>query len=423
MFFKKNLHGMPVVKVKKASEIINSGSHKQKKYLSLMLVPSYTTGKTRTLRLPRSVFYFVLLALFVISAVIAGLQIRGTYFQHIAAEIQIDLELTQEAFDSFEDKTMQEIDDWIAQFHAVGGELSAEQIARQRDNFNMENAHQGELNNVQNQLNELIRSIRQMDESLLAAIEGLTSRTFVPIIGTLFDGLLASQAEIRAEFYDAQAVFFFNGYTNGLYAEPFSAEYADAGFITLDAGGPVHPARATEEDLLAQIEYAMRELDMLTLLKDDFVAHRALIAPHCRNHPTMWPIAGASAGQAPRISSPFGNRRDPFGSGVWQMHTGLDIHASTNTPIYASGGGIVTFSGYQLGGAGITVIIDHGNGYETMYSHNRRNTVSVGQRVERGEVIAFVGVTGRTTGAHLHFEIRKYGRAINPRSYLIEYVS
>ena len=98
-------------------------------------------------------------------------------------------------------------------------------------------------------------------------------------------------------------------------------------------------------------------------------------------------------------------------------HSGLDIAAPSGTPIKAAAGGTVSYSG-TMGGYGNLVIIDHGNGVQTYYGHCSKIYVSVGKTVEAGETIAAVGITGFSTGNHLHFEIRKDGTVINPQRYL-----
>lgn len=116
-----------------------------------------------------------------------------------------------------------------------------------------------------------------------------------------------------------------------------------------------------------------------------------------------WPLSG-------RISSRFGPR--------WgRMHQGLDIAVPIGTPVRAAAAGTVTYSG-SMGGYGNLVIIDHGNRVETRYAHNSRLVVRVGQRVKRGEIIAYSGNTGNSTGPHLHFEIRYRGTAVDPEKYL-----
>lgn len=116
----------------------------------------------------------------------------------------------------------------------------------------------------------------------------------------------------------------------------------------------------------------------------------------------IWPVYGT-------ITSPFGARGG--------RHTGVDIAARTGTPIKAADSGTVIFAGWQ-GGYGKLVIIDHGNGVVTRYAHCNSIYVSTGQRVSRGEVIASVGSTGNSTGAHLHFETLSYGSFRNPLSFL-----
>jgi murein DD-endopeptidase MepM/ murein hydrolase activator NlpD len=115
-------------------------------------------------------------------------------------------------------------------------------------------------------------------------------------------------------------------------------------------------------------------------------------------------------------SSSFGWRVDPF-NGLMAMHEGLDFMAETGTPIYAAASGIVA-QAESSPDYGNIVKIDHGSGLETRYAHTSRMLVNVGDRVKKGQLIAEVGNTGRSTGAHLHFEVRLNGVALDPRKYL-----
>lgn len=117
------------------------------------------------------------------------------------------------------------------------------------------------------------------------------------------------------------------------------------------------------------------------------------------------------------ITSEFGYRRDPF-TGKTKGHSGMDLAVPTGTPIRAALPGTVTVSTYNQGGYGYYVMIDHGNGLSTLYGHCSQLLSRVGRTVEAGDVIALSGSTGRSTGPHLHFEVRVNGQRTNPRSYL-----
>lgn len=116
------------------------------------------------------------------------------------------------------------------------------------------------------------------------------------------------------------------------------------------------------------------------------------------------------------ISSRYGGRNDPFGRGR-AHHAGIDIDANSGDPVTAAAEGVVSYSGVRSG-YGNVVEIDHGNGYKTLYAHNSANLVRSGDVVRAGQQIAKVGSTGRSTGSHLHFEVKLDGRQVNPRQYL-----
>ncbi len=114
-----------------------------------------------------------------------------------------------------------------------------------------------------------------------------------------------------------------------------------------------------------------------------------------------------------RIASGFGMRIDPV-YGTPKMHKGLDFTAPQGTPIYATGNGVVKESGFSEGGFGNHVLINHGYGYETLYGHMVRVKVRDGQRVKRGELIGWVGSTGKSTGPHCHYEVHVNGQEVDP---------
>ena len=117
------------------------------------------------------------------------------------------------------------------------------------------------------------------------------------------------------------------------------------------------------------------------------------------------------------VTSEFGNRIDPI-TGERRGHTGIDLAVPTGTPIRAALPGTVAVSTYNQGGYGYYIMIDHGNGLSTLYGHCSQLLASVGRTVEAGDIIALSGSTGRSTGPHLHFEVRINGQRTNPRSYL-----
>ncbi len=126
--------------------------------------------------------------------------------------------------------------------------------------------------------------------------------------------------------------------------------------------------------------------------------------------PSIWPTTGY-------VTAPFGNRRSPF-TGNAEFHKGLDIANSAGTPIYAPANGTVSFVGEQ-NAYGNTILLQHGNGLSTHYAHLSRYVVKEGQQVKRGELIGYVGSTGRSTGPHLHYEVRINGVCVNPMRYIL----
>lgn len=153
-------------------------------------------------------------------------------------------------------------------------------------------------------------------------------------------------------------------------------------------------------------EVSVREKS-LRKLTDYLEERRSLL----NSTPTIWPVKGW-------LTSDFGYRISPF-TGRREMHEGVDISAPVGTPVVASAVGIVAFSG-NLAGHGNVVFIEHGHGFATFYGHNSKNVVVEGQRVKRGQVIAFVGATGLATGPHLHFGVQLHGEWVDPRRYIVE---
>ncbi len=127
--------------------------------------------------------------------------------------------------------------------------------------------------------------------------------------------------------------------------------------------------------------------------------------------PSLWPIEG-------RVTSSFGERQDPFNS-EGAFHAGIDIAAPYGTPVRATADGDVATAGWGTG-YGREIMIDHGHEVSTLYAHLSSITVIAGQHVTRGEVIGYVGQSGRSTGPHLHYEVRVHSVPVNPHKYLRE---
>lgn len=128
--------------------------------------------------------------------------------------------------------------------------------------------------------------------------------------------------------------------------------------------------------------------------------------------PLSWPLP-----EKGRLSSGFGWRRNPFGGGSREFHGGIDIAVPQGTPVRAAAPGVVVEAGW-MGTYGYGVVIDHGRGVQTLYGHNARVLVQPGERVERGQVIAISGSSGRSTGPHLDFRVRINGRLVDPLGYV-----
>jgi murein DD-endopeptidase MepM/ murein hydrolase activator NlpD len=126
--------------------------------------------------------------------------------------------------------------------------------------------------------------------------------------------------------------------------------------------------------------------------------------------PTIWAHAG-------KINNEFGFRRNPFGGRIYEFHAGMDIDGERGDLVVAPAGGLVTKAGWQ-GGYGQMIEVDHGNGLTTRYGHLSKLNVVIGDSIVRGQLIGFIGSSGRSTGPHLHYELRLNDHPINPRRFL-----
>ena len=172
------------------------------------------------------------------------------------------------------------------------------------------------------------------------------------------------------------------------YSRPDSADV-----YARNSGGPLSLAEMDPED--AEIEKQLRAIQT--------TGNQAFI-------PAMWAHMG-------KINNEFGFRRSPFGGRTYEFHAGMDIDGERGDQVVAPANGVVTEAGWK-GGYGNMIELDHGNGLKTRYGHLSKIEVQVGETLSRGQLIAFVGSTGRSTGPHLHYELRLNDRPINPRRFL-----
>ena len=160
---------------------------------------------------------------------------------------------------------------------------------------------------------------------------------------------------------------------------------------------------AVLDSLEAQLQDRERQLTVLeSLMSTRQLGQRIL--------PSGWPVIGGW------ISSHFGHRSDPF-TGRGAFHAGVDFAAEPGSRVISTGPGVVSFAGYKTG-YGYVVEITHPTGYLTRYGHNSRNLVREGEAVQKGQAIAVIGSTGRSTGTHVHFEVERDGNTLNPMRYL-----
>jgi murein DD-endopeptidase MepM/ murein hydrolase activator NlpD len=167
------------------------------------------------------------------------------------------------------------------------------------------------------------------------------------------------------------------------------------------------PDEAIDDRLESLVEEATRNERSLAELHRYFEDQRSLLA----STPSIWPARGW-------VTSDFGLRVDPYTAGR-VMHRGMDIANRPGTPVVAPADGMVVFAGTE-GGYGKVIVVDHGYGVKTRYGHLADIAVRLGERVQRGQRIAGVGNTGRSTGPHLHYEVRVNGIPENPRKFLLE---
>lgn len=234
----------------------------------------------------------------------------------------------------------------------------------------------------QNELHELrvaTSQQRQTVQGLVADLSGVYQQ---------LDSLRESDARVRQ--------------LANLDALPQDLPVAVGGLVEADSVASLDAVQQQINQLQIDIELRKQRQEGVRNLINDQVSLR-------RSTPKGWPTKGW-------LTSYFGMRKSPF-SGKMVMHEGLDIAANTGTPIVATADGVVARVKYSPG-YGKMLILDHGYGYRTIFAHNSEILVKSGQRFKRGDIVAKVGNTGKSTGSHLHYELLLNGVPIDPRKTL-----
>lgn len=180
--------------------------------------------------------------------------------------------------------------------------------------------------------------------------------------------------------------------------------------IQVGIGGPVDSVPESDmTNLQQQIDQIRASIDLRRESQEEVRGFLTEQSSLLSSKPTGLPARGW-------LTSNFGIRQSPF-SKERTMHEGIDIAARVGTPVYSTAAGIVSEAQYE-DGYGKLVVIDHGYGYKTLYGHNSKLMVKVGQRIKRGDLIAASGNTGSSSGAHVHYEVRLNGVPLNPRKFM-----
>lgn len=181
------------------------------------------------------------------------------------------------------------------------------------------------------------------------------------------------------------------------------AEVSGVDKPTAEPHGQGGPARPVSTEALAALEAKTAKLEHEMRMYEDFLRSRGVV-------PSIWPVFG-------RLESGVGGRRNPFTGRGHEYHEGQDIDAAWGTPVEVAASGKITIAGWQRG-YGNVVYVDHGSGLSTRYGHLSKINVAVGQTVGTGDIIGLVGSTGRSTGPHLHYEVRINNQPVDPKPYL-----
>lgn len=244
-----------------------------------------------------------------------------------------------------------------------------------------------------------------------------------------FDQVRSQQAALRKDYSRLQVIAHekdVQAASLGSLASEVSALYGlrRSRLTRVSAVAAGAPADTTGDSGTFTVAAYTQSLDQFALLRRNALSGRIYrfdpaMAPATNTNwvdiagaPELWPIVG-------RITSSFGERMNPFDTGEGEFHTGVDIAGTFGEPVHATADGVVADTGWETG-YGRVIILNHANGISTLYAHLSGYAVTPGQQVRCGQVIGYVGLSGRTTGAHLHYEVRIHNTPVNPHKYLRE---
>lgn len=239
---------------------------------------------------------------------------------------------------------------------------------------------------------------------------GIILSVFLWIVGTVY--VLSVAVDLIEYRHMKQKLAYYSGQFVEMKATVAALKKTESEFRRLFSLGTkekvlenLHPSDAGSIDMKALGDQIRNSVETVAEIRDYLRQQKDIYLAT----PKGLPVSG-------NVTSPYGNREHPVHGGD-DFHSGIDISVAPNTPIRATADGVVSFSGWN-GGSGNLVGVEHGLGYSTFYAHNKSNLVKIGQRIKRGDIIAYAGSTGNTTGPHSHYEIWKDGRHVNPKPFI-----
>ena len=431
-------HRAHAPKLKKVSEFIHS--HKEKKYISLMLVPSDSNGKTRSVQIPFVVFCGTIFMFFSIFAAVGGFYLRGKYFENLTQKVGFSLEETIENFDGFREfaenthidlrnESLQVFSQLTGEHARAQAELEAQKIEHRSDfeatlayienlekllfEFETERVELLEFLNKRGTqippISDAVRELELSQENLYENLKGETNGEFV--LGASHDASARSELTRNMPLLPRVAKTKFEISRGKNYTQTHENSHSQT-TNKVSFLNAANFSEVSDAELISRLETLAQELKIQHELLKDIESHKSKMGSYLQNYPTLMPVDGGV------ITSGFGARRDPI-TGATAFHYAVDIPAPKDTPIRAAGGGIVSFSGWR-NGYGNVIYIDHGNGIETRYAHNSQNAAQEGESVSRGQIIGYVGSTGRSISMHLHYEVLRNGQFLNPVPFISE---